>query len=169
MPPTVNVDIARADLVRFTIKMIPRIRSNWITWLLVATGIVVYVVARNGWSLTSRQWMVLAVAATVGASAAILIGVLLSLLAILFRSNVHNGVLGPHQFTFDERGLLERTAANETLIKWGGVTSVDKTNDYIYIFVAPCIAHLIPRRSFATTEHYEEFWRHAQRLPGKSA
>lgn len=166
---TVNVDITRGDLVRFTIRMVPRVRSNWITWLVVAAGIVFYVVLRNGWPTNSRQWAVLSVAAIVGASAAILVGLLLSLLTILFRSNVHNGILGRHEFTFNDQGLVEHTSANETLIKWGGVASVERTSDYIHIFVAPCIAHLIPRRSFATLEHYEEFWNHAQRLVSKSA
>lgn len=165
----VNVDITRMDLVRFTIRMAPRVRSNWITWLVVAMGIVAYVVVRNGWPATSRQWAVLVFAALVGASAAILAGLLISLLTVILRSNVHNGILGPHEFTFDERGLVERTTANETLIKWGGVASVERTSDYIHIFVAPCIAHLIPRRSFSSVEHYEEFWRDAQRLVSKGA
>lgn len=166
---TVNVDITRGDLVRFTIRMIPRVRSNWIGWLFVAAGIVAYVVLRSGWPSSSRQWVVLSLAAVVGASAMILVGLLLSLLAILFRSNMYNGILGQHEFTFDDRGLIERTPANETLIKWHGAASVERTSDYIHIFIAPCIAHLIPRRSFATTEHYEEFWNHAQRLAGKGA
>lgn len=164
----VKVDIMRMDLVRFTIRMIPHVRSNWVMWLIVATGIVAYVVLRNGWPATSKQYAILVFAAIIGASAAILVGLIMSLLTVLFRSNVYNGILGAHEFTFDDRGLTERTSANETLIKWGGVASVERTSDYIYIFVAPCIAHLIPRRSFPTVEHYEEFWRHAQRLVSKS-
>ncbi len=76
----VKVDITRMDLVRFTIRMIPHVRSNWVMWLIVATGIVAYVVLRNGWPATSKQYAILVFAAIIGASAAILVGLIMSLL-----------------------------------------------------------------------------------------
>jgi hypothetical protein len=165
----VTAEITRADLARFALRMFPRVRSNWVMWFVVAVGVGAYVVIKNGVPVTSRQWAALAAASTIGASAALLIGVLLSLLTIWLSSGVHNGVLGKHDFSFTDGGLVERTTANETLIKWGGVTAVERGGGYIYIFVAACLAHLIPRRSFRTDEQYEEFWRHAQKLVRKNA
>lgn len=165
----VVAEITRADLARFALRMFPRIRSNWVTWFVVAIGIVAYVVFKHGVPVTSRQWTVLAVASVVGASSALLLGLLLSLLTIWRGSDVYNGVLGKHEFFFTDGGLVERTIANETLIKWGGVTAAERGGGYIYVFVAPCLAHLIPRRSFSTDEQYEEFWRHAQKLVREDA
>jgi hypothetical protein len=165
----VIAEITRADLARFALRMFPRVWSNWIMWFVVAIGIVAYVVFKHGVPVTTRQWTALAMASIVGASAALLVGLLLSLLAIWLGSDVHNGVLGKHDFLFTDRGLIERTIANETLIKWGGVTSVERGGGYIYVFVAPSLAHLIPRRSFSTDEQYEEFWRDAQKLVREDA
>ena len=42
--------------------------------------------------------------------------------------------------------------------KWFAVDSLDKTPDYVYIFLRPSQAHTLPRRYFSSDKQYNEFF-----------
>jgi hypothetical protein len=69
----------------------------------------------------------------------------------------NTGVLGEHEIELKDEGLLERTAANETLNRWGAFHKVYGTRGALYIYVTDTQVHIIPRRFFSSTEHLREF------------
>ena len=58
------------------------------------------------------------------------------------------GQLGRHRVILGEDGLSESTAVSESRTTWAGVDRVEQSADYIYIYVSPAAAHVIPKRAF---------------------
>ncbi len=88
--------------------------------------------------------------------------------AYVFKKSVpkseDNGVLGHHKIVISDSGLLETTNVNETSHSWKGVDRVEQNQNYIFIYVAPQVAHVIPKRFFPdwqTAAHfYDTAWRY---------
>lgn len=72
-----------------------------------------------------------------------------------------NGILCEHTLTIDPEGLTEVTPVNEGRHYWKGVHRVDSTPEHILIYIQPAMAHIIPRRAFASPEQADLFFRAA--------
>lgn len=72
------------------------------------------------------------------------------------------GQLGKHRLVLDDAGLVETTAVGESRTSWPGVHRVEQNADYIFIYVAPASAHLIPRRSFKEPQEADSFFEYAR-------
>jgi YcxB-like protein len=83
-----------------------------------------------------------------------------------------NGVLGHHKIVLSENGLLETTNVNETSHSWKGVDRIEQIRDYIFIFVTPQVAHVIPKRAFtdwqSAAQFYDTAWRYKATAQGAS-
>lgn len=67
------------------------------------------------------------------------------------------GVLTTHRITISPAALIEETPYNRTDAFWHGIYEVVKTSRYIYVYISPMQAHIIPRRAFENTEHFAGF------------
>ena len=112
----VTTNIGKLDLIKFNMSVLPRMRSTYITILVIASLTFLYIM-----------------------------------------SSAKNGVLGEHSYTLLPEELIEKTSANESLNKWHGVVSVKLAGSYLLIQVAACLFHVIPKRSFDSSEQFEEF------------
>ena len=164
MTPVVRVELSRADLLRIHVGLTLRHRSTFIGWLVLTILVAVSIFVSSGVPTTTRAWTVLAVSMVLGATFAIVVGLIWTCVYILISSRPGNGVLGEHLYTLKDEGLLEQTQANETLIKWGGARDLRRVMDSIVIDVAPALCHVIPRQAFATNSEYDAFWAAIQRL-----
>ncbi len=81
-----------------------------------------------------------------------------STITILSGSADNYGVLGKHIYETKENGFIETTDVNETFINWGGIYRLIKNNNYIYIKIAPLLAHIIPRKCFSKDSEFEKFY-----------
>jgi hypothetical protein len=72
------------------------------------------------------------------------------------------GQLGRHRLILGEDGLIETTAVNESRTAWAGVDRVEQNPDYIFIYVTPATAHVIPKRAFGDSQEAEAFFRLAR-------
>jgi len=72
------------------------------------------------------------------------------------------GQLGWHRLVLTEEGLTESTAVGESRTTWAGVHRVEQNRDYIYIYTAPALAHVVPKRAFASPEQAERFYQLSQ-------
>jgi YcxB-like protein len=68
------------------------------------------------------------------------------------------GQLGRHRVVLDEKGLSESTAVGESRTTWAGVDRVEQNRDYIFIYIAPAVAHVVPKRAFADPRQAEAFY-----------
>lgn len=75
-----------------------------------------------------------------------------------------DGILGRHQIRFDEIQFVEITDVSQTNYSWKGVDRIEENEDYIFIFIAPSQAHIIPKRAFDDSENALVFAEEARRL-----
>jgi hypothetical protein len=92
----------------------------------------------------------------------VLVGVGFAVLAaLLFQAAVSffaksPGVYTTHQLKADADGLTESSPVNESRFAWSAVTRVARTKRYLYVFVGPLKAHILPRRDFPDDGHWDE-------------
>ena len=68
------------------------------------------------------------------------------------------GQLGRHRMVLGEEGLSESTAVSESRTTWAGVDRVEQSADYIYLYVSPAAAHVIPKRAFRDSAEATAFY-----------
>lgn len=155
----VKTTISRWDLLRFNFYLAPRLKANWIAVAVMASLGFIYL------SLTSPDPFAAGVLARnlfsglVGGIGGLLAGTAVCLVFLLLTASSKSGVLGEHEFEITPDGLLERTAANEGLNKWGGIFSVAKSPMQIYVRINSYLCHVIPRHGFSSDTEYEQFYR----------
>ena len=70
----------------------------------------------------------------------------------LYGEGSQKGVIGAHELSFTDQGLLEKNDVGETLIYWHGIQRIDETDDYVFVFLTTMQAHAIPRHSVTEGE-----------------
>jgi hypothetical protein len=75
----------------------------------------------------------------------------------------NKGVIGWHKITLQEAKLVETTAVNESHAEWFGVDRIEETPNYLFIYVTPTNAHVIPKRAFRSPEEAGKFVRLAKK------
>ena len=153
----VTTDIKRNDLIRFNLAILPRMRSTYVTILSIAILVFAFIAWNKGFPQSNNDWFVIIAAAIGGGVGGMFAGVLISFIFILFSSSSSNGILGKHEYKLSSEGLYEVTSANEGLSKWGGIQEVKVVGPYILFRISGFLFHIIPKRSFSTTEDMHSF------------
>lgn len=72
-------------------------------------------------------------------------------------SKKNRTVTTEHVITLREDGFREETAFNTTEQTWAGVQRLRRSKNYIFIYIAANLAHVIPRRAFGTNDERDAF------------
>ena len=153
----VTTNIGKIDLIRFNLAVIPRLRSTYVTILVIAIFVFGFVCWKNGFPQTQNSWIAIFAGSLAGGLFGMLFGVVFSILSILLMSSSTNGILGEHEYTLTPEGLHERTSANEGLSKWSGITKVKVAGSYLLFQISGYLFHVVPARSFESKENFKEF------------
>ena len=68
------------------------------------------------------------------------------------------GQLGKHKVVLQGSGLVESTSVNESSRTWAGIDRIEQDSNYIYIYTAPLMAIIIPKRAFKDVTAAEAFY-----------
>ena len=79
-----------------------------------------------------------------------------ALILLYFRSKEGRDY-GWHSFKIDENAIYEETKESKSETKWSGVIKIDKTKNYLYIFVSHSAAFIVPKRAFSNPNDFEIF------------
>ena len=71
----------------------------------------------------------------------------------------YEGVFCEHTVAIDPQGITETTQLGESRVAWRGIYRVDSTAEHLFIYTQPGMAHIIPRRAFASSEEADNFLR----------
>ena len=88
---------------------------------------------------------------------------------ILKEEKPEKGQLGKHRVVLSDAGIVESTAVNESSRTWAGIDRVEQNSDYIFVYVAPIQAIIIPKRAFrdlSATEAFVDFIRVKKQAAG---
>jgi len=159
----VTTNIVRLDMIRLSLMMLFRTRANWIFVAILALVLFVLLVVNKQPSNLTGYLSVLGIS-VFGGVAGLISGLICQLVLIWFTVGKKSGVLGIHTYTLTDRGLNERTEANEGTQLWQGIQSIKRNSDYMLLQVNSYLFHIVPRRSFGSLDEYEAFWNEANRL-----
>jgi len=80
----------------------------------------------------------------------------------IYSQSESKSVLGEHTIAIAPDGVSERSAVGESRIAWSGVERLEEDGEYIFLYIGPLVAHVIPKRAFKTTEDANAFLHQAQ-------
>ena len=64
----------------------------------------------------------------------------------LNREGSNLGILGEHELRLDEKGLTEITSVNESRYTYSGLSRIEETSDYAFIYISTLQAHVVPKK-----------------------
>ncbi|MBV1908121.1 MAG: YcxB family protein [Kangiellaceae bacterium] len=153
----VTTELTRWDLVKFNLTILPRMRSTYITGLIIAVVLFFIVVGEKGAPETMQNWLASIAGVLIAGLFASIVSIFISLIPILITSRIGNGILGKHDYKLTPDGLYEETIANNGLTKWEGISDIKTTNSFILIRISGYLFHVIPRRSFSSSKAFNSF------------
>jgi hypothetical protein len=74
------------------------------------------------------------------------------------------GTLGRHTITLTTNGLREESETGESSTLWRGISKISSNDQYIFFYLNPNLAHVVPRRAFPSDEDAERFLETARAL-----
>ena len=154
----VSTNINRTDLIFSNYSLWSKLKSTYITILLLSVSVFLYILWKNGLPDQTENLTTAIISALLSSIGGFLAYTLICIINILITSREKNGILGQRQYEITPEGLHVKTIANEGTQKWGGITSVRKTNSYIYLQVTYYLFYIIPKRSFDTSDDFQRFF-----------
>jgi hypothetical protein len=79
------------------------------------------------------------------------------------------GLLGWHEISIGADGVHEQTEHNESHQSWSAVERVVEDDKYIFIYIQPLAAHVIPKTAFDNPDAAGAFVKHAHALHGAAS
>jgi hypothetical protein len=76
----------------------------------------------------------------------------------MLENGQNKGTIGSHSITITDHELRETTEVSDSRWTWSGVERVEQTTDYIFIFISPVMAHIIPKRAFESPDTAAMFY-----------
>lgn len=153
----VTTNINKMDLIRFNLAILPKLRSTYVTILIIALLAFGFICWKNGIPQTTNNWIAALLGSVGGGICGMLFGTVFSMISILLMSSSKNGILGEHEYTLSPEGLHEKTSANEGLSKWPGITKVKVAGPYLLFQISGYLFHIVPARSFESKEMFQEY------------
>jgi hypothetical protein len=153
----VATDIQKSDLIYFNLNLLPRLKSTYLTVLVIAIFTFIFICWKNGCPVSTRQWLGILIPSAIGGVFGMLFGTFFTIISILTKSSLNNGILGKHEFTLLDEGLYEKTSVNEGINSWEGISKMLVVGSYLLFQISGYLFHIIPKRSFSDEKQYREF------------
>ncbi len=80
----------------------------------------------------------------------------------IYSQSESKSVLGEHTIAIEPEGVAERSGVHESRIAWSGIERIEDGGQYIYLYIGPLHAYVIPKRAFKTDTDAEAFLQQAQ-------
>lgn len=154
----VSANINRTDLIYSNYSLWSKLKSTYIAILLLSVSVFLYILWKDGLPDQTENLVTIIIFAFLSGAEGFIAYTLICIINILFTSREKNGTLGQRQYEITPEGLHVKTIANEGTQTWEGITSVRKTNSYIYLQVTYYVFYIIPKRSFDTPDDFQRFF-----------
>ena len=160
---SVSFQIRPLDIVSQEFFDLFRRRGNQVYTLVVFAGILAYLIYKHDVD-TLDEFTVAFGASAVGAFAALLVGFAFNIGAYFVLRRADDGVLCQHVLSLEPEGLRESTHANDSFHMWNSIRSVERSPQFIIIWLNEKMMFPIPRRAFPSDEAFCEFYDQADLL-----
>ena len=153
----VTTNINKSDLIRFNLAILPKLRSTYMSILVIALFVFGFLCWKNGFPQCQNNWIAILLGSVGGGFFGMLSGVIYSTISILLMSPQNNGIFGEHEYTLTPEGLHERTSENEGLNRWSGIIKVKVVGSFLLFQISGYLFHIVPVRSFDSQDSFNEF------------
>ena len=124
--------------------------------LIVAMGLVGIAAAADTWSKTGQPPWTLVLSMIATCWFALKLFPLTK--ARAYKVGAKNpGLFGMHTVVIDPQWVTEKSLLSENKRAWSTVLSIDQNQDYIFLFLAKAVAHIVPKRAFSGPQEAELF------------
>jgi hypothetical protein len=159
-PKTVRYSITHKDLLAFSLRAIVRNRLIQGTIiLLVAYVAYVGLFIQVPGNQPQPSMAVRVVATIVMEFAAIfaMVAFLLSFLFLMLWTKRFKGVIGEHELTLTDTGIISKSPLSETTRKWNALFRIVSTRNQLLLYVNETSAMIVPKRCFASATEATDF------------
>jgi hypothetical protein len=80
----------------------------------------------------------------------------------IYSQTESRNVIGEHTIAIEPEYVIEKSPIGESRTAWSGIEKIQSDGQYIYVYVGPLYAFVIPKRAFKTGEDAEAFLQQAQ-------
>lgn len=80
----------------------------------------------------------------------------------LLAEGKNRSVLSEHRIFLNDEGITSETALIRSLYRWPVIERIVETSEYLFLFVSGFSAIVIPKRAFASDEHWQTFVQEAR-------
>jgi len=63
----------------------------------------------------------------------------------IYGKRAHPGLIGSHKITVSDQGVVEESEVGEHRVNWNGITRIESSDMYTFIYIGPAMAHVIPK------------------------
>jgi hypothetical protein len=151
---SILINLKRMDIVNVPIFLFPR---TWIFWFWFVLFFLTAL--RSSYSRHPEIGVGNWINSLISTLCVMAIISVIQMIYLCATASKKSGTLGEHEFQIRNDGLYEKTPVNETLHKWISVSGVYRTRWMILIRIGNAATHLIPKRSFRSSEDYDLFFR----------
>ncbi|MDB6123403.1 MAG: hypothetical protein JWQ71_2396 [Pedosphaera sp.] len=152
----VRYALTHKDVFAFNLRALVRNRIVLIMTVLMMAAVMFTTFVSMPKEYSPAVRMVIAL--VVGWAAVIAVSVVqLLTLVLTIWTKKFKGLLGEHELTLSDAGMLTRSADGETLRKWSGLMKVASTGNYLYLYVNETMAQIVPKRYFASPAEAQSF------------
>jgi hypothetical protein len=88
---------------------------------------------------------------------AAMFGFLILSLLLLIWTKRFKGLIGQHELTLTNAGLVSKSADSEAKRKWDGIFRLTSTKNYLFLYVNETMAMIVPKRYFASPAEAQSF------------
>ena len=81
---------------------------------------------------------------------------LLMLVSSVFKKD--KSFLTNHKITLNDDNLIEETKYGTSIYKWEAIHRMKENKNYLFIYVSPSSAHIIPKKTFSSSDNYKLFF-----------
>lgn len=153
----VTTEIKKIDLVLFSLAILPKSRSTYTDLLVIIILFFALSCWATGFSNTSRDWLAILIVSFSGGTGWMLLCTVISMVFTLLTPPKNNEDAGVHEYEITAEGIHKKTIVSESLRKWEGIEKIRITGLYVLFEVPDFRFYVIPKRSFESPEHFNQF------------
>lgn len=159
----VTAVITKKDLLALNLYLLPRLKGNWIFFVLLALGVWSFLLLEREPD-NSRDVGLTIFAALVSALVGTIACAVVNMITMLLTLGKDSGVLGTHHYCLSDSGFHDRTESNESMQKWRAIQSITRTPQYVLLRISAYLFYIVPSRAFHTPEEFDAFYKRAIEL-----
>jgi hypothetical protein len=151
------------DLIIFSLRSVFRSKIMWILFFVVSLGVVVPSI-KDLFDENYKLFIVGSIEIVLFMTVMFLGTSIFGSLWVLTTHAKDKTLNSSKKVIFSKNVILSQTDTSKSELKWEAISKIEKSNRYIYLYVSPIQAFIIPKRAFAIKSEFIDFFNNLNTL-----